>query len=89
MSLVTAFAVAEIVSMIAVGIATAGNALEGFGIAAISWACVWLALLFYASTEIISTGAPSYMPLICVIAAVGNVMFTFIAYKVECAVRTA
>jgi hypothetical protein len=86
---IIAFAIAEAISMIAVGIATAGNALEGFGITAISWSAAWTALLIYACMEISSNGDKSYAPLIILGFAIANFLVARLAERVQHIVHTA
>ncbi len=86
---ITAFVIAEIVSLIVVAITTAGNALEGFGMTAISWVAIWLTLMLATAIEIDSSGIPSYAPILCAVIGLANFLIFLFAHNVQRAFRDA
>lgn len=80
---VLAFAVAEVLTFIVVGIVTAKKALEGFGMTAITWCVAWFCIMMVM--QYIATGNKmvTWAPMIACLIAIGNGLVFYAAFHIE------
>ena len=80
---VIALLVAEAVSLLVIGIVTAGNALDGFGHTLLWWSVAWAAVMMIMLYKITDANQVSWAPFNALVISIGNFTLFYLALRIE------